>query len=480
MKFSIRWKAIIMIFIFAFVLITLSTGMYARVIVNLTRNQYGERAEDLAKTAREFVDVEEIKKLRENVEAIYNATDNKVFSDRWGEDDWNEYVANFKDIETSEEFLSIRETLRKVQDNNDTDCIYLVFVDQVNEAFIYLVDGAYEDACPPGCIDYVYEVNKEVLTNPSRGFPAYETNTEEYGKLITAGVPIYYEGKVIAFSMVDISLKELHSEQANSIFKLYGYLVSTAVLLSIATLIVIQIVITRPIKKLSDASRRFAYTKTSNDEYVFANLKIRTRDELQELAESMKNMEIQIKDNIKELVDMNEKLIASQNMATEMSELANKDALTSVGNSMAYERFISKIDEQIKTNPQIKFGVAMFDLNLLKNINDTYGHKCGDEAIIKLSKIICKLFAHSPVFRIGGDEFTVILQNEDYENAKKIINNFRNFMKKNANDTSIPIEERISSPVGYSEFDATVDNSYLDVFKRADNEMYQEKNKMKK
>ena len=50
MKFSIRLKAVIMIVVFAFVLITLSTGMYARVIVNMTKKQYGERAENLAKT----------------------------------------------------------------------------------------------------------------------------------------------------------------------------------------------------------------------------------------------------------------------------------------------------------------------------------------------------------------------------------------------------------------------------------------------
>ena len=121
----------------------------------------------------------------------------------------------------------------------------------------------------------------------------------------------------------------------------------------------------------------------------------------------------------------------------------------------------------------------MFDLHSLKQINDTLGHQCGDAAIIKLSKIICKLFSHSKVFRIGGDEFVAILQNEDYRNAKTIIEKFRKLMDKNVNDTSLPKEERISAPVGYASYDPNIDKTYSDVFNRADSDMYQEKNKMK-
>ena len=480
MKYSIRLKAIIMIIVFTFVLITLSTGMYARVIVNLTAAQYSGRADNLSKTTAEFVDAEKVATLRHNVEVIYNSIENKVFSDRWGEDDWNEYIANFNEIQNSEEFLSIRETLRKIQDKNDADCVYVTFVDTVNVTAIYLVDAAYENACPPGCMDYLYDVNKELITNPSRGFPPYQTNTEEYGKLITAGAPIYYEGEVIGYAMVDVSLDALHAEQAKSVWKLYGYLVSAALIICIITWFVLKKYLVKPIKSLSEASRRFAKTKANSDEYVFENLNIKTRDELQELAESMKDMEIQIKDNIKELVEMNERLIASQNIASEMSELANKDALTNVGNSMAYEHLINKINEHIQEEPQFEFGVAMFDLNSLKQINDTLGHQCGDAAIIKLSKIICKLFSHSKVFRIGGDEFVAILQNEDYRNSKTIIEKFRKFMDKNVNDTSLPKEERISAPVGYASYDPIIDKTYSDVFNRADSDMYQEKNKMKK
>ena len=172
---------------------------------------------------------------------------------------------------------------------------------------------------------------------------------------------------------------------------------------------------------------------------------------------------------------MNDQLIASQNMASEMSELANKDALTKVKSKTAYERYITKLDEDIRNNSQTEFGIAMFDLDSLKQINDTRGHICGDAAIVSLSKMICDTFVHSPVFRIGGDEFTAILQNEDYRHAKRLMEKFRRRMKANAADASHPAEARVTASFGYAEFDRKTDKCYADVFNRADKLMYENK-----
>jgi GGDEF domain-containing protein len=54
----------------------------------------------------------------------------------------------------------------------------------------------------------------------------------------------------------------------------------------------------------------------------------------------------------------------------------------------------------------------MFDLNDLKHINDRYGHERGDEYIVNCCRLICQVFKHSPVFRIGGDEFVALLRGE--------------------------------------------------------------------
>ena len=66
----------------------------------------------------------------------------------------------------------------------------------------------------------------------------------------------------------------------------------------------------------------------------------------------------------------------------------------------------------------------MFDCDNLKKINDQYGHDKGDVYIKATSQMICRVFKHSPVFRIGGDEFAVILQDEDYRNRDALNDSF--------------------------------------------------------
>lgn len=53
-------------------------------------------------------------------------------------------------------------------------------------------------------------------------------------------------------------------------------------------------------------------------------------------------------------------------------------------------------------------GVAFVDLNNLKYVNDTYGHRQGDMYIYSLCKVFCAHFRNSDIFRIGGDEFVIL------------------------------------------------------------------------
>ena len=72
----------------------------------------------------------------------------------------------------------------------------------------------------------------------------------------------------------------------------------------------------------------------------------------------------------------------------------------------------------------LAFAVCMFDCNCLKQINDEYGHDKGDIFLKETTRIICDVFEHSPVFRIGGDEFVAVLQNGDYENREALLRLF--------------------------------------------------------
>ena len=161
-------------------------------------------------------------------------------------------------------------------------------------------------------------------------------------------------------------------------------------------------------------------------------------------------------------------------------EISNQDPLTGVKSRIFYDRKIAEIDEMIAKNKNlIHFAICECDLNNLKLINDTYGHESGDLYIQKCCKVICSFFKYSPVFRIGGDEFVVILQNEDYNNCDELKERFLSFLNNEAIRDCV-LTEKVSFAIGFSKFDTAVDKSVKDVFSRADKEMYLHKHELKK
>lgn len=154
--------------------------------------------------------------------------------------------------------------------------------------------------------------------------------------------------------------------------------------------------------------------------------------------------------------------------------MARRDELTGVKNSNAYKEYIDSIDDKIASGAEdIEFGVVMCDINNLKSINDTRGHNSGDEAIQATSRLICKVFQHSPVFRVGGDEFVVILSGNDYDRREQLLDVFKENTDANRRMLSGPV---IAS--GMSVF-CKDDKRFLDVLKRADQLMYENKTELK-
>ena len=100
---------------------------------------------------------------------------------------------------------------------------------------------------------------------------------------------------------------------------------------------------------------------------------------------------------------------------------ANIDALTGVKNRNAYKVYEERINAQIEMNSAPEFAITILDVNDLKKVNDTEGHKAGDQYLRDACKIICTTFKRSPVFRVGGDEFCVLSQGDDYLRIDELI-----------------------------------------------------------
>ena len=464
MRKSLRAKAIILIALVALAVGVTCIFVSSFFIQRIVNEFYSDRANDIAHTMGAVLDEEKAGLLAGKMLAIYEAVDEKVSSDDWGSDAFNEYIANFSELEQTNEYQDLMVQLRSVQDVNDVDCLYITVLDAEDERFIYLVDADEEDACPIGCFDPLYEENKELLTNPERGFPPYITNTQPYGWLVTAGVPIYTKDqKVICYAMVDISMDMIRTQQTGFIRTLTFILAAITIVISILAILVVNRSIIRPINMLSHAASNYSAGKNNVSE--FDSMKIQTHDEIESLYLSIRKMLHDITTYIDNLVATTRELSLTRNQADVMTELARTDTLTGVGSKLAYDQ---KMNELAEGNG--RYGIVMADLNNLKIINDTDGHAKGDEAIRKVCMILCDAFKHSPVYRIGGDEFVVVITGRDYDQVDERIENFERTIERSGGG--------ISAAIGFALHEEG--ESVGDVFRRADSTMYENKKRMKR
>lgn len=211
--------------------------------------------------------------------------------------------------------------------------------------------------------------------------------------------------------------------------------------------------IIKPLRELNDAAKKIAEGDLS------IALTKQTKDEVGMLAESFQ----QTVNHLQKYVNY-------------INGLAYRDSMTGVKNKTAYDEMAKKIEEKMRTE-QPEFAVVVFDINGLKQVNDNFGHDFGDILIIDCSKLICKSFKRSPVYRIGGDEFVVILENDDLEHYQERLEDFQREIEE-ANRTS-NVGFKISIARGIAIYNSGTDLVFANVFKRADEAMYQNKQIMK-
>ena len=209
--------------------------------------------------------------------------------------------------------------------------------------------------------------------------------------------------------------------------------------------------LTKPLRELTEAARQ---AQKGNYDYA---LEYDKNDEVGILTKAFKELTAHTREDL-----------------TTARRMAAVDALTGVKNKTSYALWEENINEEIKAGEKEPFAVVVCDVNSLKAVNDLYGHKEGDICIKNACAKICGIFSHSPVFRIGGDEFVVLLSGEDYAVRNKLLEQINAVPR----DTSkIRIGETISA--GMAEYKKDQHRSLSNVFEEADKAMYERKKYMK-
>jgi len=154
-----------------------------------------------------------------------------------------------------------------------------------------------------------------------------------------------------------------------------------------------------------------------------------------------------------------------------LSQMATTDTLTSAGNRRALEEKLLHIATKLKRYPQQKCSLIMFDLDHFKEINDKYGHGCGDKVLQNFAKVISERIRQTDsLYRFGGEEFVVILENTTLLEAMALAVE----LCKDVEDSAWHIAELcITASAGIAQFSGK--ESTYDWLSRADEALYEAK-----
>lgn len=265
------------------------------------------------------------------------------------------------------------------------------------------------------------------------------------GRSKTVAFTVLSNGKMMA---VIAPNDEINADFNALALRVVGLALATGLIFVLITIQIAKTII-RPLKELDKAAQDLA------DGHLDVDLDIRSNDEVGTLAKSLSETAEQLKIKINYI-----------------NNLAYSDKLTGVKNSTAYLQEVAFLKNDI-SQKKADFALFVIDANGLKYINDNYGHEIGNELIIKVTQMIAEVFGEENLYRIGGDEFAVILRETAEIECEKHCSMFDEVVENQKGKIWA------SASIGYAVYNKKKDSTYESVFNRADEDMYEKKVRMK-
>lgn len=348
------------------------------------------------------------------------------------------------------QYQNVLKMLTCFEENIELEYIYCVR-DMGDGSFAFMIDP---DPEAPGefgeHIPYTDALYHASLGTPSVDKEPYQ---DSWGRFYSAYSPVFDSaGQVAGIVAVDFSAEWYENQVSNQI--------KTTLIISSFSLLFAGIII------LMITTRNRRRFKTLYQEMNKVSDGIETLvHEASPWAEIASPEGNGVADSSDEIMVLGEKIHALQEKLHEqialVRSLAYIDGLTKLGNRAAYEDHVRRLDAQIQGGTA-DFSLVVFDLNGLKEINDIHGHERGDQIIISAASTLKQAFRDDQLYRIGGDEFIVILNGQ------------RDGLPTWLDETfgeSCPV----SMSKGYAAYVPRADTCYRMVFNRADNAMYADK-----
>ena len=353
-----------------------------------------------------------------------------------------------EDVNTPE-FRAIHNILFRFEQNIELAYIYCVRALD-DGSFVFTIDpdpespGAFGDHIP----------YTEALYNASLGTPGVdkEAYVDQWGRFYSAYSPVFdSDGNVTDIVAVDFTadwVDRQFSNQLKAIVSISG--------ISVLVASIIIILIANRYKKRFDRLFQGVNMVSEGIETLVREIS----PDAEPVEQTMKTTR-----NADEIDRMNERIFSLQEKLSKQIQLVRSrayiDGLTGLNNRAAYEEHAARLEDAIRGGTA-NFAIALFDVNSLKEVNDKYGHKKGDEVIHSAAVALQNTFREGKLYRIGGDEFLVILERSYAVLPQKLAS-----LQGNLGGFSIS--------AGSAVYDRGTDRDYRSVFNRADMAMYNDK-----
>ena len=396
----------------------------------------------------------------------------------------NEIGCGIKTTEVSEKMAELQEFLNRYIDPIGLIYLYIVRIEDGVHGLVNVCSATNLEEKAAGDEDieflmvedsYEEEYFRRYANAWTEDGMSFFEEISEWGDCYTACRPVKLDnGETIAMICADVDIADLHTTTRNYI------LISTAVTVIVGSISVVLMLVwlernvTSPIMALEESARKFVDADHSSKDpnlLRFDAPNIRTDNEVRSLSNAIVRMTDEMKDYV-------ESIISAEARADKAEEDAYVDSLTHVRTKAAYEALEEELSEEISKG-NAEFAITMIDLNGLKAINDTYGHIYGDKYLVGTAGLICDTFAHSPVFRVGGDEFVVVSRGRDYENRKALAEELAEAFRRRCANVALAPWEKYSAAIGAAEYTRAEDETVESVYARADVAMYIDKVRIK-
>lgn len=399
--------------------------------MNSIRSLMSSRMLDISNTAAGMIDGDKLEKLTK---------------DDIGSDDYNEQ-------------LSI---LRAFQKNIELEYIYGIHIDG-NDKFSFTIDP---EEVSPGEFGEEIECT-EALKKAAHGTASADerSHTDRWGTFYSAYSPVYNSNnEIVGIIGVDFSA-QWYDERIRQ------QIIAVVAVCAASTVIGILMAVLLSSKLRKRFMALYEEMNSLSNDFDNLNRLIETdSDDNNKPKKSGDNSAPRKNDEINELGRRIHQLQYDlQHYLTYIHSQAYTDTMTGANNKSAYLNKVKEVEQHIEDG-KAEFAVVVFDLNGLKRINDNYGHETGDEYIVGAAGIIKSVFGTSNIYRIGGDEFIAILENTTMKRIALFFENFDRLVWDYNKKSSLPVKLTVAK--GASVFASDTDTSYNQVFKRADNAMY--------